>query len=257
MENIRKRIKITLVNSARGHAWQTSKPTFKRFAVFDEDLVGVELAQTTLTFDKPIYIGFTVLELSKLLMYRFHYEVVKPNFPLSTLCFTDTDSLLYHLNTQNLQDHLHRLRSHFDFSNYPKDHPLFSLDNKAVVGKFKDETASVPIVEFVGLRSKMYSILTTDGKQKHTAAGIKKSVAKKELPHNLYKRILAGPSMIQAVSEPFEDAYIHQKTFRSFNHTIHTIDTCKAGLTRYDDKRWILPDGVTTRPHGHYMNSRD
>ncbi len=155
MENIRKRIKIVLINSARGHAWQTSKPTFKRFAMFDEQLVGVELAQPTLTFDKPIYVGFTVLELSKLLMYRFHYDIIKPNFPLSTLCFTDTDSFLYYIQVENLQDHLYRLRSHFDFSNYPEDHPLHSQDNRAVIGKFKDETASVPIVEFVGLRSKM------------------------------------------------------------------------------------------------------
>lgn len=255
MENIRKRIKIVLVNSARRHGWQTSKPTFKRFAIFDSDLVGVELAQTTLTFDKPIYVGFTVLELSKLLMYRFHFETIKPNFPQSTLCFTDTDSFLYHIEIEALYDHLYRLRTHFDFSNYPEDHPLYSLTNKAVIGKFKDETASVPIIEFCGLRSKMYSILTADGKQKMAAAGIKKAVAKRELHHQLYKKILVGPSMVQSVDEPFEDLYVNQKTFRSFNHQVYTIDTRKVGLTRYDDKRWILSDGVSTRPHGHYMNS--
>ena len=103
----------------------------------------------------------------------------------------------------------------------------------------------------------MYSILLADGKQKHTAAGIKKEVAKRELRHHLYKKILEGPSMIQSTDEPFEDLYINQKTFRSYNHKIYTIDTRKVGLTRYDDKRWILPDGIKTRPHGHYMNTKD
>ena len=100
----------------------------------------------------------------------------------------------------------------------------------------------------------MYSILLSDGTQKHTAAGIKKSVAKSQLAHKLYRETLEGPSMIQH-QDRFEDQYIHQKTFRSYNHTINTIDVCKIGLTRYDDKRWVLEDGVTTRPHGHYLNN--
>ena len=151
MENVRKRVKIVLVHKGRSHAWQTSKPTFKRFEIFDENLVGVEVAQTTITLNKPIYVGFTVLELSKLSMYKFHYEVMKPNFPKSVLCFTDTDSFLYHLTCKNLySEHLHRLRSHFDFSNLAEDNPLFSNENRAVVGKFKDEAEGIPIQEFVG-----------------------------------------------------------------------------------------------------------
>ena len=151
MENVRRRVKIVLVNSERSHAWQTSKPTYKRFVIFDENLVGVELAQSNISLDKPIYVGFTVLELSKLLMYKFHYDVMKVNFPESVLCFTDTDSFLYHIRCSNLySEHLYRLREHFDFSKYPENHLLFSTENRAVVGKFKDETNSVPIREFIG-----------------------------------------------------------------------------------------------------------
>ena len=91
MENVRKRIKIVLINNARGHAWQTSKPTYKRFAIFDDDLVGVELSQSSITLDKPIYVGFCVLELSKLLMYKWHYEIMTEHFSICILCFTDTD----------------------------------------------------------------------------------------------------------------------------------------------------------------------
>ena len=120
MENIRKRIRVVLVNKARSHAWQTSKPTFKRFAIFDEDLVGVELSQTSLVFEKPIYVGFTVLELSKLLMFEWHYNTMRTIFPDSKLCYTDTDSFVYWIKTKDLYDDLGKLGSYFDFSNYPR-----------------------------------------------------------------------------------------------------------------------------------------
>ena len=110
---------------------------------------------------------------------------------------------------------------------------------------------------FSGLRSKCYSILTGAGKQKNTAAGVKECVKDKELNHELYRKVLQGPSLISRADRCLEDHYINQVTFRSHNHTIYTVDQCKVGLTRYDDKRWILQDGVTTRPHGHYLNSRD
>jgi hypothetical protein len=250
MENVRKRVRIVLVNNSRSHTWQTSKPTFKRFEIFDENIVGVELAQKNITLDKPIYVGFTVLELSKLLMYKFHYEVMKNNFSDLKLCFTDTDSFLYFIKCKNLyRDHMVRMRQHFDFSNYPDTHPLFSNENKAVVGKFKDETNGVPIKEFIGLRSKCYSILTVTEKQKSTAAGVKRNVRDSDLHHDLYRQILLGGD------QPIKDHYIRQKTFRSHKHVVYTIDQSKVGLTRYDDKRWLLNDGITTRPHGHYKNS--
>ena len=110
---------------------------------------------------------------------------------------------------------------------------------------------------FSGLRSKCYSILTGAGKQKSTAAGVKECVKEKELNHELYREILQGPSLISRADRRLEDYHINQVTFRSQNHTVYTIDQCKVGLTRYDDKRWILQDGVTTRPHGHYLNYRN
>ena len=253
MENVRKRIKIVLVNKERGHAWQTSKPGFKRFSMFSEDLVGVELAHTSLTLDKPIYVGFSVLDLSKLLMFNFHYEVMKPLFPQSTLCFTDTDSFLYHIKTPDVYKDIGSIRDHFDFSNFPPSHPLYDTSKRAVIGKFKDEAEGKPIKEFIGLRSKCYSILVGDGKQKHTSAGVKTEVSKKLLKHEQYRKTLQGPSFIQRVGQ-FEDYYINQKTFRSYNHTLKTVNVKKVGLTRYDDKRWVCNDGISTRPYGHYLN---
>lgn len=179
------------------------------------------------------------------MMYRFHYRIMKPTFPSSRLCFTDTDSFLYYIETKGLYEKLSLMKEYFDFSNYPEDHLLFSLEGKAQVGLFKDETGGVPIVEFIGLRSKVYSLLTADGVQKNAAAGVKKWVAKKNLNHELYRKVLYG-------ERDEEDFMVHQKSFRSYNHTIFTVDSYKIGLSRYDDKRFILTDGVTTLPHGHF-----
>lgn len=112
-------------------------------------------------------------------------------------------------------------------------------------------------MSFSGLRSKCYSLLTGTGKQKNTAAGVKKCVKDKELYHELYRKVLKGPEMRMLSDQSLEDHFIHQMTFRSHDHTVYTVDQYKVGLTRYDDKRWILQDGVTTRPHGHYLNRHD
>ena len=103
----------------------------------------------------------------------------------------------------------------------------------------------------------MYSILLDNGKQKNTAAGVKKCVRDRELTHSLYRRVLLGSSTIIPEDQPLEDHWIRQVTFRSHNHTVFTVGQLKVGLTRYDDKRWILQDGVSTRPHGHYLNQND
>ena len=197
MENVRKHIKVVLISNALAHQWQTSKPGFVRFVIISNNLVAVELVKPNVVLNKPIYVGFTILELSKLHMFQFHYDTIKVNYPgsMSTLCFTDTDSFLYSFKVNDIYKDIadKGLQDKFDFSNYPVDHPLYSSDNAAVVGKFKDETKSIPISEFVGLRSKMYSILMTCKgvqKQKLAAAGVKKAVANKQLRHDLYRSAL-------------------------------------------------------------------
>ena len=92
-------------------------------------------------------------------------------------------------------------------------------------------------------------MLTGVGKHKHTAAAVKKCVRSRELNHALYRKILQGPVMLTPSNQSLEDHFIHQ------NHTKYTVDQCKVGLTRYDDKPWILQNGVNTRPHCHYLKS--
>ena len=118
--------------------------------------------------NKPIQVGFSILDLSKTLMYEFHYDYIKEKYPEAKLLFTDTDSLCYHISTKDMEQDAHL----FDTSDYPKDHILHSTVNKKVLVKMKKETAEVPIEEFVGLRPKVYSLLYGGGKDKRTAKGI-------------------------------------------------------------------------------------
>ena len=125
----------------------------------------------------------TILNLSKIVMYDFHYKFILPKYPGTQLLFTDTDSFCYHIPTKtNLYEDI-KNNPWIDFSNYEEGHPNFNEDNKLIPGKFKDETAGVPILEFVGLRAKMYSILKVDGDTKSTAKGVNAAVKKNVLKH--------------------------------------------------------------------------
>ena len=108
-------------------------------------------------FSKPIYVGFTVLQLSKWMMYDFHYNFMKKNFD-AELLFTDTDSLTYEIKSENVYEEFLKWKDLFDFSNYSKDSKFFDETNKKVIGKMKDEYDGVIIDQFFGLKSKMYSI---------------------------------------------------------------------------------------------------
>ena len=151
--------------------------------------------------------------------------------------------------TDDLYRDLADMKEHLDLSNYPKDHPLYDPSNKAVVNKFKDECAGNIIKEFIGLRAKCYSILVQEPegyKQKSTAAGVKKSV-QKSIHHEIYKQTL----------ETENDFYITQKLLKSNKHVIHSIDQTRVGLTTFDNKCFLLEDGVHTWAYGHYLNKKN
>ena len=133
----------------------------------------------------------------------------------------------------------------FDTSEYAQNHPLYSLTNKKVLDKMKDETHGIPIQEFVGLRPKMYSILYTENNkqvEKKTAKGIKKSVTKRKLRHAGYRECLFEKRQTMA----------SMNQIRSESHEIYSIKLNKIGLSPYDDKRYILNDGMNTLAYGHY-----
>ena len=155
MENLWKRIKVRLVNNAGDFLKYTSRPTYITCKIFSEHFAAIHEIKPVLMLNKPIYVGFTVLELSKWLMYDFHYNFIKKRFH-AELLFTDTGSLTYEIKLENVYEEFSKTKNLFDLSNYPKDWKFFDETNKNVLGKMKDEFGGVVVDEFVGLKSKMY-----------------------------------------------------------------------------------------------------
>ena len=252
MEDVRKRVNIKLITNLKTYQKHVAKISYKRSEVFvnneekEDYLVGLEAKQLTIKLDKPIYTGFTVLELSKELMYDFHYNHMMKKYgpEKAKLLFTDTDSLTYHITTPDVYQDMMQDQHLYDTSNYTQDNPLYSTQNKKVIGKFKDETGGHPIKEWIGLRPKMYTLKLDNEQEKKTGKGIKKSVLKKEIKHDDYRNCLFN-----------QQEYSHSmKTFRSQQHELYTVSQHKKSLSPFDDKRYILQDGFTTRAHGHYKN---
>ena len=242
MENLRKRVDIQLVHQEKRLHKLTKKPGFMSFKIFNSDLASVELQKIKLVLNRPIYVGFSILDLSKVLMYDFHYHYMKKKYGLKAqLLFTDTDSLCYEVKTDDIYRDMAGDRDLFDFSGYPIEHPCYDATNKKVIGKMKDETASVPIKEFVGLRAKMYSLIHGND-EKRTAKGVSKAVIQSKLRHQLYKQCLFKK----------ETQMESMKLFRTDRHNIYTVQMTKTTLSAYDDKRYILDDGIHTLAHGHW-----
>ena len=174
MENIRERINEKLINDSKRHLKCVNKPNFVSQKIFDKNFVAIHFAKTVLTLKKRISVGFSILELSKLLMYQFHYDYVLRTFNVKLL-FTDTDSLVYEIKDGNVYNQCFKDKHLFDFSGYPKDSAYYDILNKKVLGKMKDESDGVKISEFVGLERKMYSLISVDDKEVNKAKGVKKN----------------------------------------------------------------------------------
>lgn len=156
MEQVRNRIDIRLVSSPKKAEKLIAKPNFIDRSVYNENLVAIHMEKIKVVLNKPVYIGMSILDLSKMDMYTFHYDVMKPKYGKRLkLCYEDTDFYLYEVITEDLYKDMETLKEYLDTSNYPQDHPLYSDANKKVLGKFKDELAGDILLAFVGLRIKV------------------------------------------------------------------------------------------------------
>ena len=166
---------------------------------------------------------------------------------LAKLLFTDTDSLCYHIRTDDVYEDFYRSKDLFDNSDYEKSSKFFFDGNKKVIGKFKDEAAGNPIVEFAGPKSKMYSYKTelAQGRieNKKTAKGFKKNVIKRDLDHSHYAACLQNNTVEQH----------KMRSIRSDHHVVSSYEINKTSLSCFDDKRYILRDGITSYAYGYYL----
>ena len=227
MENLRKRINVRLVNNEKDFLKYTSRPTYVAHKLFGKDYAAIHEIKPVLVLSKPIYVGFTVLELSKWLMYDFHYKFIKKHFDAEFL-FTDTDSLMYQIKSEDVHEKFFKHNHLLYFSNYPKDLKFFNETNKKVIGKMKDRKI---IDEFVGLKSKMYSMKNIDDKGSNTAKAVNIETESNEFKDSLFNKKRIRHKM---------------KKFQSKKHKIGTYKIKKISLSCFDDKRFVLDDGIHT-----------
>ena len=245
MENIRNRVDIRLVTRESQAKRLTCRPNYQHHTIFSKNLAAVHMKKVKLYFNKPVYLGMSILDLSKTLMYDFHYNYIKPKYGENAkLLFTDTDSLAYEIETEDFyRDISSDVKAKFDTSNYPKDHPSGILTgvNKKVIGMFKDEASGKQIAEFVGLRAKLYSYRVEESYEEKKCKGVKKAVIKKTITFNDYKDCLFD-------NKP---AMRKMNVIRSHLHTIFTETVNKIALSPFDDKRLIREDNIHTFTYGY------
>ena len=244
MENIRKHRDIKLVNNKEDYLKQVMKPNFKGGVLMGENLMSCEMGKVKVKMNKSVYLGQAILDLSKTIMYEFHYEYMKQKYDEKSLklLYMDTDSLVYDIKTKDFyKDIAEDVETRFDTSGYEPDRPLPIGKNKKIIGLMKDELGGKIMKEFIGLRPKMYSYKTGEKDEPKKCKGIKKCVVKKTISFEDYKRCL------------FEGRVIHrsQMMFRSRKHKVKTLEVNNLALSREDDKR-ISIDGIDSLAMGHY-----
>ncbi len=208
------------------------------------------MRKSKLILNKSVYTGMTILDNSKILMYDFFYNHLKKEYgPRCELLYTDMDSLLLEIETDDVYKDIELNRLLYDTSDYPKEHPLHLNANRKVLDKMKDECAGTPIAECVCLRPKMYSIMTADEKNIKKEKGIKKSVVKKQIMHGQYKKTLFGTKQLHA--------WHGMNILRSEGHEIYGMHLNKVSLSPFDSKRWIADDGIHTNAFGYIPTLTD
>ena len=152
------------------------------------------MKKTKVKLNKRVYLGMSILDISKTLMYEFRFDQVKPKYQDSAkLCHMDADGFIIYFKTEEFQENnANDVEKCFDTSNYDEDDkkPIPIGKNKKVIGFFKDELGGKIMIEFVGLRAKTYAYLMDDDSEKKKAKGTKKCVIKRILKFNDYEDCL-------------------------------------------------------------------
>ena len=217
MKNERKRVDVKLVNKWEGRYGAEAliaKPNFHSCNIIEENLVAIQLARTTIDIRKPIYVGLTVLDLSKTCVYRFHYDVMKRKLGDNCkMLYTDTDSFIYEIQNHNVYDLIKENIDEFDTSDYDSNNPFgIPQANKKILGKMKDEFSGSIMTHIIGLRSKMYCTKIEGGTLIKKAKGGKSIVVKKKIGYEDYYNCLFNQETVAR----------KQYVIRSRSHMLHT-----------------------------------
>ncbi|XP_076383902.1 uncharacterized protein LOC143261216 [Megalopta genalis] len=247
MENVRNHVNVKLLSrwsGRHGAKHLIARPNFHSCTVFSEDFVAVQMNQFSIKFYKPIYIGMSVLDISKLHLYDFHYGYMLPNFQeRCRILYTDTDSLIYQIICDDAYEMIKRDIHRYDTSNYDRNNVYgVPIANNKVLGLMKDENGGKIMTEFVGLRSKMYAIRVQDKDDVKKIKGIKTNVTIKNITFDDY---------LACLHDHLEKS-VCVKLIMSIQHQVYSVSQSKLALSPYDDKRYILNNSIETLPWGHY-----
>ncbi|XP_060525076.1 uncharacterized protein LOC132701296 [Cylas formicarius] len=249
MENIRKHRIVKFVKAWDGRYGAKnliSSPRFHSRTILDNNLLLIELKKSELCFNKPLYIGMSILDLSKTTMYEFHYNYMLPNLgpEKCKIQYMDTDSFIYNIKCYDAYESVIKADlTKFDTSDYPNDNPYnIPQINKKVLGLMKDETNGTIISHYAGLRSKMYTFKILTGSVVKKSKGIQYNIVKNKISFDDYVECLTN----------FREKYATQRTIRSYTHNVFSIEQTKVALSPLDDKRYLLPNSYETLPWGHY-----
>ena len=234
---------IKLVITDKKRSKLVSEPNYHTMNYISEDLSIIKMKRKKVKMNKLIYLGVSILEISKLLMYEFWYDYMKPKYGDKVkLCYIDTDSFIVNIKTEDFyKDIANDVEKRFDTSNYECDRPLPTGKNKKVIGLMKDELGRRVITEFVALRRKTYSYLTDDFKEDKKAKGTKKCVIKRTINFDDYKNCLLNGEVILK----------SQQRFISKGHEVYTENINKIALSSNDDKRIVSSDKITSYSYGY------
>ena len=227
MENIRKHRDIKLVTTDKKRSKLVSEPNYHTINLISEDLSIIEMKKTKVKMNKPIYLGLSILEISKTLMYEFWHDYMKPKYNNNVkLCYMDMDSFIMSIKTNDFyKDIANNVENRFDTLNYEVNRPLPTRKNKKIIGLMKDGLGGKIITEFVTLRPKTYSFLTDDGKEDKKAKGTKKCIIKKMIKFIDYKKCLLND---EVMLKP-------QQRFISKKHDVYIENINKIALSNNDD----------------------
>ena len=242
MENIRKHREIKLVTTDKKRSKLVSEPNYHTINLISEDLSIIETKKTKVKMNKPIYLRLSILEISKILMYEFWYDYMKPKYNDNVrLCYMDMDSFIMNIKINEFyKDISDDVDNRFDTPNYEVKR-LLPIGKKKVIGLMKNELGGEIITKFIALRPKSYSYLTDNDKIDKKAKGTKKCIIKKMIKFADYKKCLLNDKVILK----------SQQRFISTKHDVYTENVNKIALSNDDDKRIISSDKITSYPYGY------